>query len=107
MNPYRISKHMSREREERIFAILDRTGLGEEMASEQYIDKIGKLVTTIITTTGIILHLNEERTVITAYVATIKQAQAMFPRGHVPTELYPIIKKNQKRFADIIDKSKA
>lgn len=67
---YRISKHASEERFERMCFLMEKVGLGTEICScSTFNDR-----TLTLTSTGIVLVIGSDNCVITAYVTTMKEA---------------------------------
>ena len=80
MKMYRISKHASEDRFERMCFLMEQLGIGEEVCVLNARYPSRQLA---LTSTGVILVLGDDRCVITAYVATIKEAMAIW-RGASP-----------------------
>ena len=106
---YRISKHASEERFERMCFLMEKLGLGEEIGSCRTF-KERKLT---LTTTGMILVIGSDGCVITAYVATMREAMKIWrststthAQTKMPNWLYEKILYNRPYYEDCSQLSK-
>ena len=95
---YKISKHASEERLERFCYLMETLGIGEEVCVSNARTDARK---TVLTSTGIVLVLAEDGCVITAYIATMKEAVFIWHHSErssskMPTWLYNRVLNNKK-----------
>lgn len=92
---YRMSKHATQERIDRIFYIVTEVGLGEELSIVRRFDGARE----VLTTTGVVLILSDEDILITAFVASMDKAYALWKNGRnettVPRWFYERVKRNR------------
>lgn len=94
-----FSKHMTEDRADRYVTIATKVGFGEVRYTTTE-DNRGRLeVTRIVelTSTGVIIIRDMDRTVVTMYCATIATALNLFHMDRLPPELYKTIRSNEKR----------
>lgn len=103
---YRVSTHLSEDRFERIMYIMENLGIGEEVCQSPCIGRIDRYA--VLTSTGVVLILNDESLVITAYVPTMKEAVAVWKTSHpthenvrMPDWLNSKIKQNRKHHEEL------
>lgn len=97
-----MTYHAREERINRLNALIDCLGVGEVVLSAP--DKLHTDSVRCITSTGIMVIKGIDGTIITAYMATIDQATAMFSQmgfSKIPHTLYRTIVYNNKRYAFI------
>lgn len=89
-----MTKHLVKERLERTAYILSKVGLGEHLKE---CDKTTNDTIRILTTTGLIIIYNKEKTkIVTLYIATLAQAKQFYGESKLPNALYYKVKSNQK-----------
>lgn len=102
---YKLSTHASTERLERLYYLNMEIGIGNEVCSIPGIRTGRKEV---LTDTGIILILGDDDIVITAYMATINKAVAIWHIAHgddaiIPRPLYKRIISNKKKYEKAVE----
>ena len=100
---YKLSKHASVDRIERLYYLMETLGIGEEVCWS--FSKAGQNRRQILTSTGVVLVLGEDECVITAYVATMKEATYIWHTSHptranqtMPQWLYTRVVHNRKYY---------
>ena len=90
------SYHISEERLDRACFIMQTVGLGEIIKEQKCYDEKGRVSWQCQTDTGVLLVLNEDKTMaITLYIATQPKVSAMY-KGNTPSWVIKMIKKNAK-----------
>lgn len=102
---YKLSTHASVERLERLYYLNMEIGIGNEVCSIPG-SRIGRKE--VLTDTGIILILGDNDIVITAYIATINKAVAIWRIAYgdnaiIPRSLYKRIISNKKRYKTAVE----
>lgn len=101
---FKLSEHASREREERLLYIAMNVGLGEQVVCRVASQKSNRQEA--LTDSGVILILNNEDKVITAYIATIDKATAIWRTAHgnsrMIESLYTRIISNKKHYKEAV-----
>lgn len=101
---FKLSEHASREREERLSYILMNVGIGEQIVCRVMGQRVDRQE--VLTDSGVILILNNENKVITAYIATINKATAIwraaYGNRHMTERLYTQIISNKKHYKKAI-----
>lgn len=90
-----MSAHAIIDRADRFSAIENSIGWGKPIAEAP--DKQGNDATATLTDTGVLVVRNRDNMIITAFVATVRQAQAVWGRGHggrMPQKLWNVINYN-------------
>ena len=89
-----ISYHISEERLDRACYIMQTVGLGEIIKEQKCVDERNRVSWQCLTDTGVIIILNEQKTVaITLYIATQPKVSAMYA-GNTPSWVLRVVKKN-------------
>ena len=91
------SRHVCNDRTERMMEIMLKIGLG---TIEYAFPDDEKKSTSYVTSTGCLL-VCQGKFVITAYLLTYRQANALFNKSRIPQALYTQIQKNYKRSTSI------
>ena len=95
--------HISEERIDRAMYIMQTIGIGDPIKEEHCVDERGRTSWQCLTNTGVILVLNEEKTVvITLYIATQPKVSAMY-KGNTPSWVLKMVRKN-KQYAEMQNK---
>ena len=90
------TKHLRYERIDRVVYILRNVGIGEVIKEEKSISPNGKVSYQCLTDTGVLLVVDETKTVcITMYVATQPKISALY-KGNTPGWVIRMVKKNKK-----------
>lgn len=98
--------HISEDRLDRACFIIQTIGIGEIIKEEHCIDEKGRTSWQCLTDTGVILVLNEQKTLaITLYIASQPKVSAMY-KGQTPSWVLKMVKKN-KHYAQIQNKREA
>lgn len=101
---FKLSEHASREREERLMYILLNVGIGERIICRTAGQKADRQEA--LTDSGIVLILNNDDKVITAYIATIDKATAIwrtaYGNKHMTEKLYEQIMNNKKHYKEAV-----
>lgn len=105
MKMYRISKHASEDRFERMCYLMEQLGIGEEVCQMTDRNRTDRQIA--LTSTGVILVLAADGCVITAYVASIREAMAVWRKSspareamRMPNWLYEKILANRFYYED-------
>ena len=89
-----ITYHISKDRLDRACFIMQTIGLGEVIKEQRCVDEQGRVSWQCLTDTGVLLVLNEEKTVaITLYIATQPKVSAMY-KGNTPSWVLKMVRKN-------------
>ena len=88
-----MTKHMKEDRINRAVFIATTVGFGEVIA-EKYVAK--KQSISCLTDTGVIIVKNEENVIVTMYIATYQQAQAIAGKNF-PLAVAKKVRSNEKR----------
>lgn len=89
-----ISYHISEDRLDRAVYIMQTVGLGEIIKEERTVDTQGRVSWQCLTDTGVLLVLNEQKTIaITLYIATQPKVSAMY-KGNTPSWVLKMVRKN-------------
>lgn len=97
-----MTNHARHDRRNRFDYILDTVGLGTEIVAEvKRLDDKNRVAYSRLTDSGIIVIVSaDHKTVVTAYIATIEQASAIYRTARgcsiMPNSLYKRIKANEK-----------
>ena len=95
---YNFTNHALLERQDRIFAIIDTIGIGSE------VDKFHREGTNsyeVFTDTGVMLVVNENNFIITAYAVNMKKALAVYRshgRSHVSPRVTRAIRYHEEHY---------
>ena len=101
-----ISYHISEDRLDRAVFIMETVGLGEIIKEVRCVDERSRVSWQCLTDTGIILVLNEQKTIaVTLYIATQPKVSAMY-KGNTPSWVIKMIRKN-KQYAEMQNKVRA
>jgi hypothetical protein len=100
------SYHISEDRIDRACFIMQTVGLGEIIKEVRCEDERGRISWQCLTDTGVLLVLNEQKTMaITLYIATQPKVSAMY-KGNTPSWVLKMVRKN-KVYAEMQNKFKA
>lgn len=91
-----FSKHMLQDRTDRYVFIATQLGFGEIIFSKPYQTSAGA-GTFNITSTGVIMIMGYNNTVITMYIGSAEQIRAAYGNNQMPRELIHQIRRNEKR----------
>lgn len=98
---YKISKHASQDRIERLMYINMEIGIGEELCSTPSRDNTIE----VLTTTGVLLVLDNDRKVITAYMASMDRATRVWRSAHgnirMPNDFYELLLRNRAKYRKV------
>lgn len=90
------SYHISEDRLDRAVYIMQTVGLGEIIKEQRCVDTQGRVSWQCLTDTGVLLVLNEEKTMaITLYIATQPKVSAMY-KGNTPSWVLKMVRKNRE-----------
>lgn len=99
---YKLAKHASEYRIERLYYIHTQIGIGNEVCRSR--EKPNGLYE-VLTDTGILLVVNKESVLITAYIATMKKATAVwrniYGEQKMPNCVYTAILHNKKQYENV------
>ena len=88
------SYHISEDRLDRAVYIMTTIGLGEIIKEQRNVDTHGRVSWQCLTDTGVILVLNEQKTMaVTLYIATQPKVSAMY-KGNTPSWVLKMVRKN-------------
>ena len=88
------SYHISEDRLDRAVYIMTTIGLGEIIKEQRNVDMHGRVSWQCLTDTGVILVLNEQKTMaVTLYIATQPKVSAMY-KGNTPSWVLKMVRKN-------------
>ena len=88
------SYHISDDRLDRAVYIMTTIGLGEIIKEQRNVDTHGRVSWQCLTDTGVILVLNEQKTMaVTLYIATQPKVSAMY-KGNTPSWVLKMVRKN-------------
>ena len=91
-----ITYHISEERVDRACYIMQTIGIGEIIKEVRCSDDKGRVSWQCLTNTGVILVLNEDKTMcITLYIAQQAKVSAMY-QGKTPSWIINMVRKNRK-----------
>ena len=91
-----ISYHISEDRLDRAVYIMQTVGLGEIIKEQRCVDTQGRVSWQCLTDTGVLLVLNEQKTMaITLYIATQPKVSAMY-KGNTPSWVLKMVRKNRE-----------
>lgn len=91
-----ITYHISADRIDRATYIMTTIGIGEIIKEVRCADDKGRVSWQCLTNTGVILVLNEDKTMcITLYIAQQAKVSAMY-QGKTPSWVFNMVKKNRK-----------
>lgn len=97
------SYHISEERLDRAVYIMQTVGLGEIIKEVRCIDERNRVSWQCLTDTGVIIILNEQKTMaVTLYIATQPKVSAMY-KGNTPSWVIKMVRKN-KVYAEMQNK---
>ena len=100
------SFHISEDRLDRACFILQTIGLGEIIKEVRCVDEKGRVGWQCLTDTGVLLVLNEDKTMaVTLYIATQPKVSAMY-KGNTPSWVIKMVKKN-RAYVEMQNKFKA
>ena len=92
----KVSRHVTVDRQTRISIIEKTVGWGKALVEAP--DKKGRDCTALLTSTGVIAILEPDGTMVTAWIASVKQAQAVYKRAtgsyEMPKELWKMVNYN-------------
>lgn len=91
-----FSKHMLQDRTDRYVFIATQLGFGEIIFSKPHQTSAGA-GTFNITSTGVIMIMGYNNTVITMYIGSAEQIRAAYGKNQIPRELVHQIRRNEKR----------
>lgn len=95
--------HISADRLDRATYIMTTIGIGEIIKEQRCVDEKGRVSWQCLTNTGVILVLNEPKTLaITLYIATQPKVSAMY-QGKTPSWVLAKIRKN-RQYAEMQNK---
>lgn len=98
---YRMTKHASQERIERMMFLVTEVGLGNEMCSV----RSERGCREVLTTTGVVLVLGDDNILITAYLANMDRVTYIWRNSigarKMPNWFYEQIKANRKAYAQM------
>ena len=90
------SYHISEDRLDRAVYIMTTIGLGEIIKEQRCVDTQGRVSWQCLTDTGVLLVLNEQKTIaITLYIATQPKVSAMY-QGNTPSWVLKMVRKNRE-----------
>ena len=90
------SYHISEDRLDRAVYIMQTVGLGEIIKEQRCVDTQGRVSWQCLTNTGVLLVLNEQKTMaITLYIATQPKVSAMY-KGNTPSWVLKMVRKNRE-----------
>ena len=90
------SYHISEDRLDRAVYIMQTVGLGEIIKEVRCVDTQGRVSWQCLTDTGVLLVLNEQKTMaITLYIATQPKVSAMY-KGNTPSWVLKMVRKNRE-----------
>ena len=90
------SYHISEDRLDRAVYIMQTVGLGEIIKEQRCVDTQGRVSWQCLTDTGVLLVLNEQKTMaITLYIATQPKVSAMY-KGNTPSWVLKMVRKNRE-----------
>ena len=90
------SYHISEDRLDRAVYIMQTVGLGEIIKEQRCVDAQGRVSWQCLTDTGVLLVLNEQKTMaITLYIATQPKVSAMY-KGNTPSWVLKMVRKNRE-----------
>lgn len=100
---YKLSSHAIQHRSERLFHIITYIGLGEHIMCSSKGQKLDRYEA--LTDTGVLLVLTKDNLIITAYIASIDKATAIWRSCYksdikMPIKLYKTILQNQQYKGD-------
>lgn len=99
---YKLSPHASQERIERLMYLNLHIGIGNEVCSMRGLVPDRREV---LTDTGVMLILSDEDVVITAYLATMRQAMRVWRSNYdnmrMPNRLYRKVIENRKAYENV------
>lgn len=89
-----ISYHISEDRLDRAVYIATTVDLGEIIKEQRCVDEKGRVSWQCFTDTGVIIVLNEQKTMaVTLYIATQPKVSAMY-KGNTPSWILKMVRKN-------------
>lgn len=91
-----FSKHMLQDRTDRYVFIATQLGFGEIIFTKPHQTSAGA-GTFNITSTGVIMIMGYNNTVITMYIGSAEQIRAAYGNNQMPRELVHQIRRNEKR----------
>lgn len=91
-----FSKHMLQDRTDRYVFIATQLGFGEIIFTKPHQTSAGA-GTFNITSTGVIMIMGYNNTVITMYIGSAEQIRAAYGKNQIPRELVHQIRRNEKR----------
>ena len=95
-----ISYHISEDRLDRACYIMQTVGLGEIIKERRCVDEKKRVSWQCLTDTGVILVLNEQKTMaVTLYIATQPKVSSMY-EGHTPSWVLKMVRKNMRYSAE-------
>ncbi len=99
------SFHISEDRLDRACYIMTTIGIGEVIKEQRCVDERGRVSWQCLTDTGVILVLNESKTLaVTLYIAKQPKVSAMYG-GNTPAWVMKLVHKNRK-YAEEQDKAR-
>jgi hypothetical protein len=91
-----ITYHISEDRLERAYYIMQTVGIGDVIKEQKCIDEKGRTSWQCLTNTGVLLVLDEKKEIlITLYIASQPKVSAMY-QGKTPSWVFNIVRKNRK-----------
>ena len=103
MMPRNCSYHISEDRLDRATYIMTTIGIGNIIKEVHAVDEKGRPSWQCLTDTGVILVLNEQKTIaITLYIATQPKVSAMY-QGKTPSWIIARVRKN-RQYAEMQNK---
>ena len=90
------SYHISKDRIDRALYIMKTIGIGDIIKEQKGIDKKGRVCWRCFTNTGVMLIMNEDKSIaVTLYIADQKQVSSIY-QGKTPSWIFALVKKNVK-----------
>jgi hypothetical protein len=91
-----ITYHISEDRIDRAYYIMETIGIGEIIKEQRCFDEKGRISWQCLTNTGVLLVLDEKKEIlITLYIASQSKVSAMY-KGKTPSWVFKIVRKNRK-----------
>jgi hypothetical protein len=91
-----ITYHISEDRIDRAYYIMETIGIGEIIKEQRCFDEKGRISWQCLTNTGVLLVLDEKKEIlITLYIASQPKVSAMY-EGKTPSWVFKIVRKNRK-----------